>query len=75
MMAERSSYPPGTPAWSVWFAVDDCDKAAAQVSDLGGSIILAPNDMDFGRGSVVADPSGAVFGIGSMGPAAQETLE
>jgi uncharacterized protein len=54
------------PAWSVWFAVDDCDKSAALVSELGGAVFMPPNDMDFGRGAVVADPQGAVFGIGTM---------
>jgi hypothetical protein len=54
------------PAWSVWFAVEDCDKSAAKVSELGGSVLMPPNDMDFGRGSVVADPHGAVFGIGAL---------
>ncbi len=53
------------PAWSVWFGVDDCDASAAQVTDLGGSILMPPNEMSFGRGSVVADPQGAVFGIGA----------
>jgi hypothetical protein len=59
------------PAWSVWFAVDDCDASAARVAELGGSIVLPPGDMDFGRGAVVADPHGAVFGIGAMNAAAQ----
>jgi uncharacterized protein len=54
------------PAWSVWFAVDDCDASAARVGQLGGSVFMEPNDMDFGRGAVVADPQGAVFGIGTM---------
>jgi len=55
------------PAWSVWFAVEDCDKAAELATELGGSILMPPNNMDFGRGAVVADPQGAVFGIGAMG--------
>lgn len=54
------------PAWSVWFAVDDCEASAAKVAELGGSVIVAPNDMGFGIGSVVADPHGAVFGIAAM---------
>ena len=54
------------PAWSVWFAVDDCDASAAKVTELGGSVLMPPSDMDFGRGAVVADPHGAVFGIGAM---------
>ncbi len=54
------------PAWTVWFAVADCDDSAAQAADLGGSVLMPPNDMDFGRGAVIADPQGAVFGIGVM---------
>jgi predicted enzyme related to lactoylglutathione lyase len=54
------------PAWCVWFSVDDCDASAAQVDKLGGSVLMPPNDMEFGRGAVVADPQGAVFGIGTM---------
>jgi uncharacterized protein len=54
------------PAWSVWFAVEDCDERAAKAAELGGSVLMPPNDMDFGRGAVVADPHGAVFGIGAM---------
>jgi len=57
------------PAWSIWFSVDDCDASAAKVTELGGSILMPPSDMDFGRGAVVADPHGAAFGIGAMGAA------
>jgi predicted enzyme related to lactoylglutathione lyase len=55
------------PAWSVWFAVEDCDATATRTGDLGGSVLMPPSDMGFGRGAVVADPQGAVFGIGAMG--------
>lgn len=51
------------PAWSVWFAVADCDAAAARATELGGALLMPPNDMDFGRAALVADPHGAVFGI------------
>jgi predicted enzyme related to lactoylglutathione lyase len=54
------------PAWSVWFAVDDCDKAAAAATGLGATVLMPPADMDFGRGAVVADPQGAVFGLGAV---------
>jgi predicted enzyme related to lactoylglutathione lyase len=54
------------PAWSVWFAVDDCDSSTAKASELGASTLMPPNDMDFGRGAVLSDPHGAVFGIGAM---------
>jgi predicted enzyme related to lactoylglutathione lyase len=59
------------PAWSVWFAVEDCDASTDQATRLGGSVLMPPTDMDFGRGSVVADPHGAVFGIGVVNPDAQ----
>ena len=36
-------------------------------TELGGTVLVPPNDMDFGRGAVIADPQGAVFGIGAMG--------
>ena len=58
------------PSWTVWLAVDDCDASAARASELGGKIMVPPNDMDFGRGAVIADPHGAVFGIGAMTAAA-----
>jgi predicted enzyme related to lactoylglutathione lyase len=56
------------PAWSVWFAVEDCDASAAKVTELGGSVLMPPNEMDFGRGAVVSDPQGAVFGVGAVKP-------
>lgn len=54
------------PAWSVWFAVADCEESAAKVTALGGSVYVAPNDMGFGIGAIVADPDGAVFGIAKL---------
>jgi predicted enzyme related to lactoylglutathione lyase len=54
------------PAWTVWFAVGDCDASAQQAADLGGTVIMPPTDMSFGRGAVVADGHGAVFGIAAL---------
>ena len=54
------------PAWSIWFTVEDCDASAKLVAELGGTVLVAPNDMSFGRGGVVADPHGAVFGIAQV---------
>jgi predicted enzyme related to lactoylglutathione lyase len=54
------------PAWTAWFAVSDCDASAATVTELGGSVIVPPGDQSFGRGAVVADPAGAVFGIATI---------
>jgi len=54
------------PAWSVWFAVEDCDGSTAQAVELGATVLVAPDDMDFGRGAVIADPHGAVFGLAAL---------
>ena len=54
------------PAWSVWFSVEDCDAVAAKAVELGATLIMPPSDMDFGRGSVIADPTGAAFGIAKV---------
>jgi predicted enzyme related to lactoylglutathione lyase len=50
--------------WMVYFAVTDCDAAAAQVAALGGTVHRAPEDIPgTGRFAIVADPQGAVFGL------------
>jgi predicted enzyme related to lactoylglutathione lyase len=54
------------PYWTVWFAVHDCDGAVATVVDLGGQVLMPPEDMSFGRGAVVAAPGGAAFGVAAM---------
>lgn len=60
------------PAWSAWFGSDDVDASAAKAAELGGKVLMPPTDMDFGRGTVIADPQGAVFGIGKMKAAPPE---
>lgn len=54
------------PAWSVWFVVDNCAASALKVVELGGAVMVEPNDMGFGIGAVVADTAGAVFGLAEM---------
>jgi hypothetical protein len=62
----HAASPGEPPFWSVWFAVGDCDASTERAKALGGSVVMPPTDLDFGRGSVVADPQGAVFGIGAV---------
>jgi len=50
------------PAWSIWFAVDDCDASTEKARGLGASVLMPPADLDFGRGAVVADPQGRCSG-------------
>lgn len=47
--------------WRVYFIVDGCDAAIAQVTELGGSVLAGPDDSPFGRIVTVADPAGASF--------------
>ncbi len=52
------------PHWLSYFAVSDCDAAAAKAKQLGANLLLAPMTMeDVGRWAVVADLQGAVFAV------------
>jgi predicted enzyme related to lactoylglutathione lyase len=52
----------GRPCWTGYIAVDDVDKAAAQLKEAGGMIHKPPTDIPgIIRFAVVADPQGAVF--------------
>ena len=49
------------PHWSVTFAVDDADTAAATATQLGGTVLVPPFDAPWVRMTVLADPQGATF--------------
>jgi predicted enzyme related to lactoylglutathione lyase len=51
------------PFWAVYFAVEDTDTAVARVAELGGTVLMAPMDIEPGRFSTVSDPFGAVFTV------------
>jgi predicted enzyme related to lactoylglutathione lyase len=52
------------PFWMIYFAVNDADKAASDITAAGGKIYREPADVPgTGRFAVVADPQGAAFGI------------
>lgn len=60
--AGQAESPP--PNWLIYFAVDDCDRRAADIGAAGGSVLKQPADIPgTGRFAVVADPQGAVFGL------------
>ena len=60
--AGQQGNPP--PNWVIYFAVDDCDRTAAEVAAKGGKVYKQPEDIPgTGRYAVVADPQGAVFGL------------
>lgn len=69
---------PGLPPhWNVYFQVEDADRTAARVTELGGSVIAPPFDVPgIGRLAVMSDPQGAMFNLMAPadmpgGPAAQ----
>ena len=52
------------PHWLTYFAVTDCDAAAKQVGELGGTVVRVPDDIpNVGRFAVCRDGQGAVFAL------------
>lgn len=50
------------PGWLFYIGVDDVDATVAQVSELGGSVRVAPRDIpDVGRFALVTDPQDIPF--------------
>ncbi len=50
------------PYWFSYISVEDADKAASKVREIGGTVFGEPFDvLDAGRMSIVADPTGATF--------------
>jgi uncharacterized protein len=58
------------PHWQPYVAVDDPDATASKSTELGGSTLVEPMDVDkVGRLAVLRDPQGATFGIIKPEPA------
>jgi uncharacterized protein len=56
------------PAWLSYFAVEDADATTAKAREAGGVIHVEPMSvLDYGRMAVLADPTGAAFGIWQAG--------
>lgn len=52
------------PAWTVYFATDDCDSTAKAVTAAGGKLLDQPHDDgEHARTAVAEDPTGARFGL------------
>lgn len=64
MMSLDGQDGPPPPNWLIYFAVDDCDRTAADITAAGGKVMRGPADIPrTGRYAIAADPQGAVFGI------------
>ncbi|MER5865229.1 VOC family protein [Kitasatospora sp. NPDC002040] len=54
----------GQSAWCLYLAAPDVSATAAKVKAAGGTVMMEPMQVgDFGSMAIVADPSGAVFGL------------
>ena len=52
------------PAWLTYIASDDADATVEKAREAGGAVIVEPMSvLDYGRMAVLADPTGAAFGI------------
>ncbi|MFC4494522.1 VOC family protein [Streptomyces ovatisporus] len=52
----------GDPFWHPVFRTNDCDATAAKVTELGGNVVMGPEDAEgVGRMAVCLDPFGADF--------------
>lgn len=60
------------PYWLAWFAVADCDAAAAEAGGLGATVLFGPHDSPFGRMAVVQGGQGEVFAIIDLSTTAGE---
>ena len=50
--------------WIPHIQVQDCDSIAAEAEAIGGTIIVAPEDvLSIGRQALIADPQGGTFGV------------
>jgi predicted enzyme related to lactoylglutathione lyase len=61
--------PPGTPDdvpafWMTIFSVAHCDESVSKASELGGTVVSPPTDLEgIGRFALLTDPQGVYFGI------------
>ena len=64
MMLMPTEVPAEAPShWSVYFAVGDCEVAAARAVETGGTVLVPATPYGMGRFAMLADPQGATFGV------------
>jgi uncharacterized protein len=62
VMDASSFLPDGVPAhWAIYFGTDDADATVARTIELGGQVLVAPEDTPYGRLATCADATGAMF--------------
>ena len=65
MMAKPADMPAHIPSyWMPYFQVAGADASAAKAKELGGSVMVPPQDIPgTGRFAIVTDPQGAMFAV------------
>lgn len=67
VMDATSFLPDGVPAnWAVYIAVTDADAAATKATELGGSVVVPPENTPYGRLATITDSTGASLRL--LGP-------
>jgi uncharacterized protein len=62
-VADDSKQPGEMSYWLTWFASADADASVAKVTELGGSVMMAPETTPFGRMAIVTGTQGEMFGL------------
>lgn len=76
MWDAEGQFPPQVPSfWQTYLGVLDVDAAAAQVAELGGTVIREPWDSDFGRMCLIADSTGATLTLAQVPEPEEEGRE
>ena len=65
MMKTPDNMPASVPSyWMPYFQVADADASTAKAKELGGSLMVGPNDIpNVGRFAILKDPQGAMFAV------------
>lgn len=57
------------PSWMPYFAVEDADAAGERARELGGTVLMGPDDIPgIGRFVLLQDPQGAMFYVIELAP-------
>lgn len=64
MMALPADAKGALPIWGSYVTVDDVDQRVERAQQLGGKVIVPPQDIpDVGRFAVISDPQGAMLSL------------
>jgi len=56
------------PHWSLTISVADADAVAAKARELGGGVVIEPQDLPMVRSTTIRDPAGAELTASAFNP-------